>query len=218
MTDAPGTRRPPSILLILYGATAGISVVKLYAAALLPGFLLAGLYMIYVVGRCVINPSLAPKLPKEETDLPFGQVMYALLTSFFPLALLILSVLGAILFGLATPSEAAAVGAFGAFLLAAIYRALTFERLKEAVYLTARTTAMRSDGLAPHRHREITMRRRHADRGRPPPESSKPRSRARSRARSAPPQRRSAAAPQRRSAAAPQHRAPQRRTPTRRCD
>ncbi len=133
---------PPSILLILYGATAGISVVKLYAAAMIPGLMLAGLYMAYVIIRAMINPKLAPKLPKEETDLPLGQVLWSLLTSFFPLALLILSVLGAILFGLATPSEAAAVGAMGAFLLAAAYRALTFERLKEAVYLTARTSAM----------------------------------------------------------------------------
>jgi len=133
---------PPSILLILYGATAGISVVKLYAAALLPGFLLAGLYVVYVITRAVLNPKLAPKLPKEEANLPLLQVISALLTSFFPLAVLILSVLGAILFGLATPSEAAAVGAAGAIVLAAAYRALTFTRLKEAVYLTARTSAM----------------------------------------------------------------------------
>jgi tripartite ATP-independent transporter DctM subunit len=133
---------PPSILLIVYAATAGISAVKLYAAAMFPGFLLAGLYISYIVVRSMINPKLAPKLPKEMTDVPFGTVLTALLTSFFPLAVLILSVLGAILFGLATPSEAAAVGALGALLLAAAYRALNFERLKEAVYLTARTTAM----------------------------------------------------------------------------
>jgi tripartite ATP-independent transporter DctM subunit len=133
---------PPSILLIVYAATAGISAVKLYAAAMFPGFLLAGLYIAYIVGRAVINPNLAPKLPKEATEVPLAKVMTALLTSFVPLAVLILSVLGAILFGLATPSEAAAVGALGALVLAAGYRALTFERLKEAVYLTARTTAM----------------------------------------------------------------------------
>ncbi|MPZ59345.1 MAG: TRAP transporter large permease subunit [Rhizobiales bacterium] len=133
---------PPSILLIVYSATAAVSVVKLYAAAMLPGFLLAGLYVLYVVGRAVLNPSLAPKLPKSETDVPFATIFLALLTSFFPLAVLILSVLGAILFGLATPSEAAAVGALGALILAAAYQALTFERLKEAVFLTARTTAM----------------------------------------------------------------------------
>jgi len=133
---------PPSILLILYGATAGISVVKLYAAALLPGFLLAGLYVVYVIARAMINPALAPKLPEDEANLPFTQVIVALLTSFFPLAVLILSVLGAILFGLATPSEAAAVGALGSIVLAAAYRALNFTRLKEAVFLTARTSAM----------------------------------------------------------------------------
>jgi tripartite ATP-independent transporter DctM subunit len=137
-----GIMIPPSILLIVYAATAGISAVKLYAAALFPGFLLAGLYVLYIISRAVINPKLAPKLPKEQTDVPFSTVIVALLTSFFPLAILILAVLGAILFGLATPSEAAAVGALGSILLAAGYRQLTFERIKEAVYLTARTTAM----------------------------------------------------------------------------
>ena len=133
---------PPSILLIVYAATAGISAVKLYAAALFPGFLLAGLYVLYIVARVVINPKLAPRLPKEQTEVPFITVFTSLLTSFFPLAFLILSVLGAILFGLATPTEAAAVGALGSMLLAIGYRQMTFDRLKEAVYLTARTTAM----------------------------------------------------------------------------
>ncbi len=133
---------PPSIMLIVYAATAGVSVVKLYAAAMLPGMLLAGLYVLYVIGRVVINPKLAPKLSEEEADVPFTQIIYQLLTSFFPLAILITSVLGAILFGLATPSEAAAVGALGGLVLAAAYRALTWTRLKEAVFLTARTTAM----------------------------------------------------------------------------
>jgi tripartite ATP-independent transporter DctM subunit len=129
-------------MLIVYAATAGVSVVKLYAAAMLPGFLLAGLYIVYVIGRAVLNPRLAPKLSAEEADVPFGTIMYELLTSFFPLAILILCVLGAILFGLATPSEAAAVGALGGLVLAAAYRALSWTRLKEAVFLTARTTAM----------------------------------------------------------------------------
>ncbi len=133
---------PPSILLIVYAATAGLSVVQLYAGAFIPGFVLAGFYVLYVVGRVIINPSLAPNLPKEQTDVPWHKVVLALLTSFFPLAVLILSVLGAIVFGLATPTEAASVGALGSLLLAAGYRALGFQRLKEAVYLTARTTAM----------------------------------------------------------------------------
>ena len=133
---------PPSIMLIVYGATSAVSVVKLYAAALIPGFLLAGLYMGYVVARAILNPSLMPKLPRSETSLPFMKVVWMLLTAFFPLAFLILSVLGAILFGLATPTEAAAIGSMGGLLLAAAYRSLTWGRLKEAVYLTARTSAM----------------------------------------------------------------------------
>ena len=133
---------PPSILLIVYAATAGVSAVKLYAAAFLPGFLLTALYVAYVIVRAIINPALAPKLPKEQTDIPFGQVMWALATSFLPLALLIVSVLGAILFGLATPSEAAGIGALGSIVLAAAYRSLNYTMLRDSVYLTARATAM----------------------------------------------------------------------------
>jgi tripartite ATP-independent transporter DctM subunit len=97
-----GIMIPPSILLILYAATAGESVVKLYAGAFIPGFILAGLYIVYVGGRAILNPKLAPPLPEDEGRLPIWQVIMALLTSFFPLAVLILSVLGAILLGLAT--------------------------------------------------------------------------------------------------------------------
>jgi tripartite ATP-independent transporter DctM subunit len=137
-----GIMIPPSVLLILYGATTAISVVQLYAAAFIPGFLLATLYIVYVVGRALIDPSLCPRPKELQRDIPFVEVLWALVTSFFPLAILILSVLGAILFGLATPSEAAAVGAAGSVVLAAAYRSLTFLRLKETVFLTARTSAM----------------------------------------------------------------------------
>ena len=130
---------PPSVMLIVYGATAGVSVVQLYAGAFFPGLMLAGLYIVYVIVRATINPKLAPKLPKEEANVPWTQVVLLLLQAFFPLAVLILSVLGAILFGLATPSEAAAIGALGAMVLAIGYRAFSWGRLKEAVFLTART-------------------------------------------------------------------------------
>jgi tripartite ATP-independent transporter DctM subunit len=132
---------PPSIMLIVYAATAGVSVVKLYAAAMVPGFLLASLYIIYVFGRVVLNPQLAPKHQSEEKTNLF-QAFYLVLTAFLPLAALILMVLGSILFGLATPSEAAAMGALGGILLAVVYRAFSWDRLKDAVYLTAKTTAM----------------------------------------------------------------------------
>jgi tripartite ATP-independent transporter DctM subunit len=133
---------PPSIMLIVYSATASVSVVKLYAAAMIPGFLLAGFYVIYVITRAVINPKLTPPLPKEETDVPWSTALLLLAKAFVPLAALIFSVLGSILFGLATPTEAAAVGAAGSLVLAAAYRALNWQRLREAVYLTSRTSAM----------------------------------------------------------------------------
>ena len=132
---------PPSIMLIVYAATAGVSVVKLYAAAMVPGILLATLYLGYVIIRVVLNPKLAPK-PKNVEDVGFLQAVWMIVTAFLPLAALILTVLGSILFGLATPSEAAAMGALGGIVLAVVYRAFSWQRLKEAVFLTAKTTAM----------------------------------------------------------------------------
>src|ERR671918_2080272 len=71
---------PPSIMLIVYGAAAGVSVVQLYAAAMFPGFLLAGLYVVYVIGRAMISPDMAPKLPREQTEVPLAHVLFALAT------------------------------------------------------------------------------------------------------------------------------------------
>ncbi|KGD86544.1 MULTISPECIES: TRAP transporter large permease subunit [Rhizobium/Agrobacterium group] len=134
---------PPSIMLIVYAAASGVSIVRLYSAALLPGFTLVGLYLIYVVGRSILQPSVAPRPTAEEVpDVPLGRVMVMIATSFFPLAFLILAVLGSILFGLATPTEAASIGALGGIVLAIGYRAFTWERMRQSVYLTVRTTAM----------------------------------------------------------------------------
>ena len=134
---------PPSIMLIVYAASSGVSIVRLYAGALLPGFILVGLYLVYVIGRSILQPSAAPRPTKEEVpDVPYGRLIFMIVTSFLPLAVLILAVLGTILFGLATPTEAAAIGAMGGLVLAVAYRALTFQRLRESVYLTVRTTAM----------------------------------------------------------------------------
>lgn len=134
---------PPSIMLIVYAASSGVSIVRLYAGALLPGFTLVGLYLIYIVVRSILNPTLAPKPTKEEMpEVPFAKLAWMLATSFLPLAILIFAVLGSILFGLATPTEAASIGALGGIVLAVAYRAMTFQRLRESVYLTVRTTAM----------------------------------------------------------------------------
>ena len=114
---------PPSIMLIVYSATSNVSVVKLYAGAIFPGFMLAGLYIVYVIGRSILNPKLAPKpRPEDIPDVTGRQVAFAMMTSFFPLAFLIFAVLGSILFGLATPSEAASMGALGGIVLAVSYR------------------------------------------------------------------------------------------------
>jgi TRAP-type mannitol/chloroaromatic compound transport system permease large subunit len=114
---------PPSVMLILYGATAGVSVVKLYAGAFFPGIMLAGLYMLFTIIMALLNPALAPRLPLEERNVPYSTILWALLTSFAPLALLIAAALGSIIFGLATPSEAAAMGSLGGLILAVSYGA-----------------------------------------------------------------------------------------------
>jgi tripartite ATP-independent transporter DctM subunit len=134
---------PPSIMLIVYAAASGVSIVRLYAGALFPGLLLAGLYLLYILGRSWLQPSVAPKpRPEDIPDISTARLILMIFTSFVPLAVLIMAVLGTILFGLATPSEAASAGALGGLALAAAYRALTWQRLREAVYLTMKTTAM----------------------------------------------------------------------------
>ncbi len=132
---------PPSIMLIVYAAIAELSPLRLYAAAMFPGLLLAGLYIVYVVIRVFMQPSLAPK-PRAEDVPPAAKIYFDLLISFVPLTLLIAAVLGSILGGLATPAEAAAMGALGGLVLAGVYRSLSWTKVKESVFLTAKSTAM----------------------------------------------------------------------------
>ncbi len=132
---------PPSIMLIVYAAIAELSPLRLYAAAVFPGLLLAGLYIVYVIGRVMITPSLAPK-PVYDPTITRTQIYTQLLVSFVPLTVLIMLVLGSILGGLATPAEAAAMGALGGLVLAALYRTLTWQKVKESVFLTAKASAM----------------------------------------------------------------------------
>ena len=132
---------PPSIMLIVYSAIAELSPLRLYAAAVFPGLMLAGFYIVYVVIRVLINPTIAPK-PDMDDAPPVSRIYLELLTSFVPLTVLIMLVLGSILGGLATPAEAAAMGALGALVLAWLYRSLTWTKLKESIYLTAKATAM----------------------------------------------------------------------------
>ena len=133
---------PPSVLLILYGAVAGVSVPRLYAGAFLPGLMLSGLYLIYILVRVYTDPKAGPALPLEERNFPVLTIIYRAFTSFVPIVGLIGSVLGSILYGWATPGEAAALGALGAIILAAIYGRLNWVTISESVTLTARTSAM----------------------------------------------------------------------------
>jgi tripartite ATP-independent transporter DctM subunit len=132
---------PPSIMLIVYAAIAELSPLRLYAAAMFPGLMLAGLYIVYAIVRVSINPSIAPKPPKETIP-PAIEIYKDLLFSFVPLTVLIVTVLGSILGGLATPAEAAAMGALGSMVLAVLYRALTWQKIQESVFLCAKATAM----------------------------------------------------------------------------
>ena len=132
---------PPSIMLIVYAAIAELSPLRLYAAAVFPGLILAGFYIVYVVIRVFLNPSIAPK-PRQEDVPPVSKIYLELLVSFVPLTVLIGLVLGSILGGLATPAEAAAMGAFGGLLLAVVYRSLTWQKMKDSIFLTAKATAM----------------------------------------------------------------------------
>jgi tripartite ATP-independent transporter DctM subunit len=133
---------PPSIMLVVYGPTANISVGELFMAAFIPGFLLSSLYMLYVAIRCALQPELGPVMPAEERAIPFKKKMTMLFTSLLPPVVLILAVLGTIFFGIAAPTEAAAMGAVGAMILALAYKTLSLKAIWETAFRTMHTTAM----------------------------------------------------------------------------
>ncbi|MBI4013056.1 MAG: TRAP transporter large permease subunit [Candidatus Rokubacteria bacterium] len=133
---------PPSVMLVVMGPVIGVSVVQLYAAAFGPGFLLAFLYILYTLIRSYLNPALGPALPMEERAPSFGHIVREFLFGMVPLGSLIFATLGTILGGLATPTEAAAMGASGAIVLTLCYRELTWGRFRDAVFKTLTTSSM----------------------------------------------------------------------------
>jgi len=133
---------PPSIMLVVYGPMANISVGKLFMAAFVPGFVLSSLYISYILIRCFFQAHLAPAVPIEERAVPFWKKTAMLATSLVPPGLLILSVLGSIFLGIAPPTEAAAVGAFAATLLTIAYRRFSFDTLKHTALQTLKVTSM----------------------------------------------------------------------------
>jgi tripartite ATP-independent transporter DctM subunit len=133
---------PPSVMLIVMGPVLGVSVAKLYAAAFGPGFLLASLYIAYLLIRSYLNPKLGPPLPMEERLGTGREKAKEFLAGMVPLGVLISGTLGSILGGLATPTEAASMGSAGALLLALAYRKLNWEKLRKAAIGTLQTSSM----------------------------------------------------------------------------
>jgi tripartite ATP-independent transporter DctM subunit len=133
---------PPSIMLIIMADLMAVSVGNMFMAAILPGLMLAGFYLIFVTLFATFNPKQAPPLPPELLHVPLGQYPRMIFKSFLPPVALIFMIKGSILFGIATPSEAGAVGAFGTLILAIFNRRLTFELLQGVCHTSARTIAM----------------------------------------------------------------------------
>ena len=133
---------PPSVMLIVMGPVLGVSVADLYASAFGPGFLLAGLYLVYLLSRSFINPKLGPPVPKAERVHSLAVMIKEVIIGVVPLVALIAAALGSILAGLATPTEASGIGALGAMLLAAAYGRLSYAGVKRAVLSTTATSSM----------------------------------------------------------------------------
>ena len=137
-----GVLIPPSVMLVVMGPVINVSVAKLYAAAFGPGFLLAGLYIVYTLTRSFLNPALGPAVPKEERVQSLGKAIREVFFGMVPLAVLITATLGTILAGIVTPTEAAAMGASGAVLLSIAYGRLTLKGIKAATFSTMATSSM----------------------------------------------------------------------------
>jgi tripartite ATP-independent transporter DctM subunit len=133
---------PPSVMLLLYGPTAGLSVAKLFMGAVGPGLLLSALYLLYVFVLCLIKPGYGPAMPRAERDVPVLKIITEVAIYMVPPLFLIFAVLGTILIGIASPTEAASVGAFGAVLVAMAYRNFNLRVLYDAAIQTLRITTM----------------------------------------------------------------------------
>jgi tripartite ATP-independent transporter DctM subunit len=133
---------PPSVMLIVMGPVVGVPTTHLFAAAVFPGLMLSGLYIAYTLIRSFFNPRLGPPLPMEERAENFAIVLKELVIGVVPVVIVILATLGVILAGIATPTDAGAVGAFAVLLLTLLYRQMSWERLKKAVYATLEVSCM----------------------------------------------------------------------------
>ena len=137
---ALGQLIPPSLILILYGFMGSESIGRLFAGGIIPGLILSGIFITYILIRCAINPSLGPAVPPEERA-NLREKITSLRAVILPIVL-ITAVLGSIFTGIATPTESAAVGAAGAIVCALVYRKLTFTNFKDALYRSITLSAM----------------------------------------------------------------------------
>jgi len=133
---------PPSVMLVVMGPIVGVSIVELFAAAIVPGLMLAGLYIGYVMIRSFMNPELGPPLPMEERATSYGQIFREFFAGVVPLAAIIFAALGSIIAGMATPTEAAAMGASGALVLSILYGRLNYTMLRDATRQTLQTSSL----------------------------------------------------------------------------
>ncbi|WP_019646393.1 TRAP transporter large permease [Novispirillum itersonii] len=137
-----GTVIPPSVVVVVYASIAQMSIGQLFAASIIPGLLMVLFFLGYILIRALLRPSDAPRVPVEDIAMPLGEKLLITLKALVPPVLLIVAVLGSLLGGIASPTEAAAVGAFGAVALAVFFRELSVQTLKEALAVTVRITAM----------------------------------------------------------------------------
>ena len=133
---------PPSVMLVVMGPVMGIPVTDLYAGAMIPGVMLAGLYAAYALVRCWLNPSLGPALPKSERMESMGALLVEFVKGMVPITVLLMSSMGAIFAGVATPTEGAALGAVGALFLTIVYRRITLPLLVNSVMKTLEVSCM----------------------------------------------------------------------------
>jgi tripartite ATP-independent transporter DctM subunit len=133
---------PPSVMLIVMGPIVGVSIIKLFAAAIIPGLILAGLYISYAMARSHMNPALGPPLPRDQWAKSVGEMVREFAAGIVPMAVIMFAALGSIIFGLATPTEAAAMGATGALGLTVAYRRFSLRGLREACLKTLETSSL----------------------------------------------------------------------------
>jgi tripartite ATP-independent transporter DctM subunit len=139
---ALGTLIPPSVVTVVYGPAAGISVGRLLISTIFPGLLLSLIYIIYIAIRSNLNPDFAPPVPPEETKFPIREKLIITLKGMIPPLALIFAVMGSIVLGLSAPTEAAALGAFGSILLTIAYRNFSLKTFQETVMQTLKISSM----------------------------------------------------------------------------